>query len=157
MSISMTIKNHKLEADLKKMMRNIQGPGRALVLKAGGQAIAAMATRSFRDPKLRAKPWAPLSAYTLKRKKKGRTSILIDTGALFRSIRVNQPSGDTVEIVTDRFYATFHQFGTKRMPARPMIPATGGADGGEANLTDAAEARVRAAMEAQTKAILGGT
>ncbi len=79
---------------------------------------------------------ATLALYA--RKKKGRTSPLIDTGALFRSIRVAEPQGDSVEITSDRPYATYHQFGTTRMPARPFIPAIGGADGGMAALTDAA-------------------
>lgn len=153
--ITVKINSHKFEADLKRLMRKVEGEGRAVILKAGGQSIASMATRAFRDETLRPAEWAPLKPATLKKKKAGRTSPLIDTGTMFRSIRVNQPSGDTVEIVTDRFQATFHQFGTKKMPARPFIPATGGADGGEANLTPEAEKRVRRAMEAQTRAVLG--
>lgn len=157
MSLSITIQSGRLQADMRRVMAQFRGPGRALVLKAGGHAVAAMATRSFRDPSLRPTPWPELSPKTLKKKAKGRTTILIDTGTLFRSVRVNAPDGDSVEIVSDRFYATFHQFGTKKMPSRPFIPATGGEGGGPANLTAGAEARVRAAMEAQAKAILRGS
>lgn len=153
--ITIKINNHKFEADLRRLANKVQGPGRAQILKAGGVAIASSATRAFRDAGLRPAPWPPVKPATLKAKKKGRTTVLVDTGALMRSIRVNQPVGDRVEIVTDRFYATFHQFGTARMPARPFIPATGGENNGEANLTPAAEASVRRAMEAQTRAVLG--
>lgn len=154
MSISITVQSGRLHANMRRVMAQFNGPGRALVLKAGGHAVAEMATRSFRDAALRPAPWPALSPKTLKTKAKGRTSILIDTGTLFRSVRVNAPSGDSVEIVTDRFYATFHQFGTSKMPARPFVPATGGEDGGPAKLTAGAETRVKAAMEAQARGIL---
>lgn len=161
--ITVKINNHKFEADLKRVMRKVEGEGRAAILKAGGMAVADMATESFRDASLRPAEWEPLKPATLKKKKAGRVSLLIDTGAMFRSIKVKAPKGDTVEVVvsgganvnSDRKYATFHQFGTKKMVARPFIPATGGADGGEANLIPEAEKRVRRAMEAQTKAVLG--
>lgn len=156
MSIQLSINTHKMEADLRHLLGKVQGPGRALILKAGGHAVASISTRAFRDESLRPAPWLPVKPATQKRKKKGRTSTLIDEVKLFRSIRANNPAGETVEIVSDRFYASFHQFGTKKMPARPFVPATGGAGGGEANLTAEAEKRVRRAMEAQTKAVLGG-
>lgn len=152
MSLSITISGGKLQADLRRLVAHMRGEGRTKVLKAGGHAIAAMATRAFRDESLRPSPWLPLAKKTLAKKAAGRTSPLIDTGALFRSVRVEQPEGDSVEIVSDRPYATYHQFGTTRMPARPFIPASGGADGGAAQLTDAAEASVKAAMAAQAKA-----
>lgn len=152
MSLSISISGGKLQADLRRLVAHMQGAGRAKVLKAGGHAIAAMATRAFRDESLRPSPWLPLAKKTLAKKAAGRTSPLIDTGALFRSIRVAQPEGDSVEIASDRPYATYHQFGTTRMPARPFIPAIGGEDGGAAALTPAAEESVKAAMAAQAKA-----
>ena len=51
--ITVKINNHKFEADLKRVMRKVEGEGRAVILKAGGQAIASIATRAFRDETLR--------------------------------------------------------------------------------------------------------
>lgn len=154
MSIPISVDSKTFRATMQAIENSVVGPGRKLILKAGGVAVASLATRAFRDESLRPTQWPPVKPATQKQKKKGRTSTLIDTGTLFRSIRANDPTGETVEIVSDRFYASFHQFGTKRMPARPFIPAKGGADGGAAELTATAEKRVRSAMEAQAKAVL---
>jgi phage gpG-like protein len=94
------------------------------VLRAAGAALAAASTRTFREPDFRPAPWAPLKPETLKRKK-GRGGILIDNALLWRSILAAEPSGNEVEVGTDRTYALFHQFGTRRMPARPFIPVQG--------------------------------
>lgn len=43
--------------------------------------------------------------------------MLYESGTLFRSIVASGP-----RVVSDRDYAVFHQFGTRKMPARPFVP-----------------------------------
>lgn len=72
-------------------------------------------------------PWAPLSDSTITQKAQhgGGSSILIDTGQLrqaaSRPARIATPSSLTLTI-EDRTIG-FHQEGTGKMPARPVIPA----------------------------------
>jgi len=117
------------------------------ILVAAGAALASVATRAFRDPALRPAEWnTKFSDATLR--KPGRSGPLIDTSALFRSLLAKDPTGDSVEVGTDREYGLFHQFGTKHLPARPFFPVVGD------SLTPAAEKAVRSAIEGQINAIL---
>lgn len=70
--------------------------------------------------------WEPLAESTLARKHGGR--ILVDTGALLRSLTERAAPGAIREIHPDWMqfgtgvpYAGFHQHGTKRMPARKPV------------------------------------
>lgn len=58
-------------------------------------------------------------------KKKGLDHPLLikhPTGGLWKSISYRLEGEDTVVIGSDKEYATYHQFGTKNMPARPFFP-----------------------------------
>ena len=61
-------------------------------------------------------PWKPLKV------RDGRP--LRDTGRLGNSFTV-KISGQLVTLGTNVVYARFHQFGTPRIPARPMLPLSG--------------------------------
>lgn len=67
-------------------------------------------------------PWAPLAESTLAQKQGA--SILIDTGAMRGAVsrpqRTATPSSLTLTIVDEKI--EYHQEGTSRMPARPVIP-----------------------------------
>jgi phage gpG-like protein len=122
------------------------------IAQAIGLAVVGLTIRSFNDPSVRAAPWAPLSPETIERKLAEGTStaILKRHSLLFRSWRVLEATSDFVRVGSDRFYALFHQFGTSgRVPARPMLPMTGGPEG--ATLTPLAVRRMvevaRAALE----------
>ena len=81
--------------------------------------------------------------------------MLIDEGFLARSIRVASVDEKRAEIVSDREYAAYHQFGTKKMPRRPFLPfANANFNAGEVKLTPDGEARAKAAMEAAVKSTL---
>ncbi len=75
-------------------------------------------------------PWAPLATSTLGKRRRG--GILVATGALRGSL-VEEGAPDHVEksdglqllFGTDLPYAGFHQTGTRRMPARPILAITG--------------------------------
>ena len=62
--------------------------------------------------------WKPLAPATVRRKKS--SIILIHTGGMLDSLSV-VAKGDSIEISLD-LPAVHHQFGTKHMPARPILP-----------------------------------
>ena len=63
--------------------------------------------------------WAPLSPSTLSR---GRSAPpLTDTGALSSTMR-SLPGATQIVMSATAPYSSFHQFGTKNMPARPILP-----------------------------------
>ena len=64
-------------------------------------------------------PWAPLAPSTLARKRSG--AILRETSALVNSIAARGPFQNTVRVGATMEYGVYHQFGTKRMPARPFL------------------------------------
>lgn len=96
------------------------------MLRSVGEAVAQLAARSFTDASVRPAPWAPLAPATIAAKLRAgaMTQILRRSGLLWRSWRVTSVGADTVGVGTDRPYAAHHQFGTRRIPARPMLPLT---------------------------------
>jgi phage virion morphogenesis protein len=75
--------------------------------------------REEKDPY--AEPWKPLKASTLARRRGKDAQILRDTGRLQNSFTV-EADKDKVTIGTNVFYAPFHQFGTKYIPIRRLLP-----------------------------------
>ena len=71
----------------------------------------------------------------------GSVSPLIDTGRLWQSV-----TSQGAAVTSDAPYAAFHQFGTKKMPARPFVPAK--SDG---TLVPKVERYVQAALETELK------
>jgi phage gpG-like protein len=76
-------------------------------------------------------PWAELAPSTLRRRR-ARTSILYETGALLRSLtepgaagHVEELEGYSLTLGSQLPYAGYHQSGTRRMPARPIIVLSG--------------------------------
>jgi phage virion morphogenesis protein len=87
--------------------------------------------------------WAPLKPSSVRGRRTPR-DILVDTGRLRNSI-ASKVYGHTAEIGTNVFYGKFHQFGTKKMVARPFL----GIDSSDvAELRRVAEAFIRAATVA---------
>jgi hypothetical protein len=121
------------------------------VSEAAGLAVVSLATRSFNDPSVRAAPWSPLKESTLAAKIREGTStaILKRHGVLWRSYRVIETTNNTVRVGSDRAtpgglsIASIQQFGTTRIPARPMLPIWGTAESNV--LTPLAVKSVRAA------------
>ena len=76
-------------------------------------------------------PWAELAPSTLRRRRAG-TSILYETGALFRSLaergaagHVEELEGYSLTLGSRLPYARYHQTGTRRLPVRPLIVLSG--------------------------------
>ncbi len=124
--------------------------------EATGLAMVGLTVRSFNEPSVRAESWAPLAPETIAQKIKEKTStaILKRHTLLWRSWRVVEAHSDFVRVGSDRFYAIFHQFGTRRgVPARPMLPVTGGPE--NSTLTPLAVRNVVAAAKAALRDLLG--
>ena len=79
-------------------------------------------------------PWAPLAPSTLRKSRRTRSGILNLTGALLGSLTDPGAPGHVEQIDSGQLlfgsglpYAGFHQTGTRRMPARPIIVLAGDA------------------------------
>lgn len=126
------------------------------VLEAVGLQLVSLTQRSFNDSGLRAAPWAPLKPATIAAKlKAGKSSAILKRNVvLSRSWRVVSVTNAGVTVGTDRFYAPFHQFGTRRgLPARPMLPFIGGPD--NAQLAPFAREKLTKIAQAKISALLG--
>lgn len=113
--IEITIDTSKFD----RMMSDIPGAlarAQERALQAIGAAVASRATRAFRSEPLRPAPWAP------RKDKKAKHPLLIKSGSLRQSISWRITAPDTVQIGSDKKYASYHQEGTKNMPARPFFP-----------------------------------
>lgn len=90
-------------------------------------------------------PWKPLAKSTVIRK--GHSTILVDTHRMELETMALPRGGAGVELVSTEV-AGFHQFGTKNMPARPVLPS-------RAELPLAWQAIVREEIAAAYKQVLG--
>lgn len=97
---------------------------RRSVVDAMAAELLAVTESNFRSERLRPATWAPLAESTLKRKKKD-TGMLINHGTMVRGFSVENATAEGAEIANTQKYAVYHQFGTKKMPARPFVPVTG--------------------------------
>lgn len=122
MQATLKLTKDTISRDLLRKLKAVSDPKPAL--EAAGLVIATRAVRAFDEPGVRPAPWQGLKASTLAAKAKANKSdaILKRDGVLWRSIRITGLTKANVTIGTDRFYAQFHQLGTKRMPARPFFP-----------------------------------
>jgi phage gpG-like protein len=141
MQARLTLNRDTITPALLKRLRAAQNP--RPVLQAAGLVVEARAKRAFDEPALRPASWRALKAATLRAKarKNLSTAILKANGVLWRSIRITTLTNTIVRIGSDRFYAKFHQLGTKRMPARPFLPFTA-----QGRLVPDARRRVESAM-----------
>lgn len=103
----------------------------AAALQVSGELQRSRLVEAFADgghQKRGGTKWAPLAASTRRRKqRRGKTKILVNTGRLRNSLRVRvrrNGSGVVLVFSADAPYAGFHQFGTSRMPARPVVEIT---------------------------------
>ena len=142
MQAAIRVTRDLISPSLLKNLRRANDPKPAL--KAAGEVLVQMAKRSFDEPALRAAPWPALKPATIKAKARANKSnaILKRNGLLWRSLRVIGVDKTRVTVGSDRPYATFHQIGTRHIPARPFFPVTA-----QGKLTPAAKARVERAIE----------
>ncbi len=110
----------------RRTRRTIENP--SPYLKEIGLHMVASIKRNF-EVGGRPKRWKPLSKETIKRRRKGSSKPLVDTGRLKNSINF-KITGRSVEIGPsgDIVYAAIHQFGGRagrghsaQIPARPYL------------------------------------
>ena len=152
----------KLQAALGKVASEA---ARKSMVDAAAQVLRQMSEQNFRSEKNRPAPWPALAQSTVrglsKKRKKGAAKRtggarpLIDTGTLMRSLRIENVTGEGADLVSDRDYAGYHQFGSVKRanhpPARPFVPVTG-EYGGDLTPTPSAEKRMLRAAEDALKA-----
>lgn len=123
--ITIEVKNGQVIAGLRKLSAAIANPAPAMKLLATtAHREVVRQYRSQKDPQNR--PWTPLAASTIKRRRNMRKSavrILIDTGRLVNSI-THEASAREARVGTNTRYAPFHNFGTRRMPQREFMGLT---------------------------------
>jgi phage gpG-like protein len=126
-------KGGSLGAEISDLIRRAEDP--ALMEKIG-TALANLTRRAFEEPALRPSPWPA-------RKDKKEHPLMMLTGELSKSPRVDSWTASTVTVKSDRPYFAIHQFGGPvktshtgyrfdldaapkksyfQMPARPMFP-----------------------------------
>jgi phage gpG-like protein len=137
-----------------------------VVSRAGAQAAVSQVGLAFRTEGAHyGAKWAPRAASTVKalsarkRKKNGKLGkartpkpILRDTGTLMKSFFVQDGGGDAFAVATPVRYAKYHEAGTSKMPARPVMPF----DAAGNPRSPAVEKAVLRAMENMAKSVLGG-
>ena len=67
--------------------------------------------------------WAALKPSTVRQRRQGSDQPLIDTGTL-RNSAFARGTSQGVSFGAGASYGPFHQFGTRRVPARPFLPVT---------------------------------
>ena len=128
-----TSKFDRILSDLPAAMARAQKNA----LHAIGAEVESRTTRAFKNTSIRPLPWAP-------RKSGGDWPLLVKhpNGGLRASIQHKLVGDDTVVIGTDKEYAGYLQFGTRRMPARPFFPLDA-----SGHLTPVMERKVRKLAE----------
>lgn len=119
-----TEETDQLLEELRRRMSDLRP-----VMEAVGQVVQSGTQQRFVDQAAPdGTPWTPLRPATLARRRRGRTTtgsiqILRDTGRLMNSISY-QASSSQVSVFTNVLYASTHQLGRGRIPARPFFGYT---------------------------------
>ncbi len=117
-----------MSEDIRKLIDNLEGSAKKNIFRKLAHVLVEDAKQSFDDPSNRPEPWKP-------RKSGGDWALLKKTGSLKNSIKLAHLNSDSAEITASpsytspsgtfyQGYAKFHQFGTKRIPARPFFALT---------------------------------
>lgn len=108
-----TSKFDRVLSDLPDVMAR----ARRVALNQIGNTVKNRAIDSFKDPQLRPSPWAPR-----KNNVDPERPLLYMSGNMRQGLKYRLEGDDTVVIGTPHEYLKYHQFGTKHMPARPVLP-----------------------------------
>lgn len=108
-----TSKFDRMMADFPAALARAQSQA----LKDIGAAVVSRAEMTFKHPHFRPSPWAPR-----KNNADPERPLLYKSGVMRRDLKSRIEGDDTVVIGTPHEYLKYHQFGTKHMPARPVLP-----------------------------------
>lgn len=136
------------------------------VARSAAQAALGQVEKAFRTEGAHyGEPWVPRAESTIKtltarkRKKNGKLGnarkpkkLLVSSGTLRKSFYVEDSGADSFSIATPVRYAKYHEYGTQKMPSRPVMPIDPvlGKPRGEK-----VERAIREAVEARVKLALG--
>jgi phage virion morphogenesis protein len=90
-----------------------------------GNLLRSQTLRHFEEEAGPTGKWASLRPSTSARKRGGQGQILTDKGQLRGSVSAVIGASE-VEVGTNLFYGKFHQYGTRKMVARPFLGLTNG-------------------------------
>jgi hypothetical protein len=105
-------------AKLREGLARLEQQGVEAVAEAGAKSLRKVVEAEYRQGKgPDGERWAPLAS--------GDASHLTDTREMRDTTTVvHGVSGITTRIAGKRNQAVYHQYGTKKMPARPLVPKT---------------------------------
>ena len=108
---------------LKRLERRLDDPRTALAV-VGADLMERVEEGFEREHDPYGLPWKPLAPATLERRRKGGegAKILQDTGVMRRSLNYRVVGRNAVAVGFADRKAAWHQEGTDRIPARPMLP-----------------------------------
>lgn len=116
MKVEVTVDASEFERKMADLPACLARARRRALLDAG-TAVKSRAERTFKEPGMRPSPWAP---------RKGNADpsrpLLQKSGVMKRDLSARLEGDDTVVVGTPHEYIRYHQFGTRRMPARPVLP-----------------------------------
>lgn len=133
----------RISQSLKNLQRIDEPAIRQQLAFSAAEHLRVMADRSFANSGSDFGPWAP-------RKDSKTHRLLQKTTLLRRSLRATAEASGAA-VVSDRKYAGFHQFGTRKMVARPFVPVS--PDG---RLSDRAERLIIAKINAKLRSLVPG-
>lgn len=138
------------ESEVRGMVNRAFGPGvRQQLLGRGGAELLRICRENFgASGKDRPVEWAPLSPRYAKRVKRPYATLDL-TGKLFQSGTLNV-SDDRAVVSFEDEKASWHQYGTEKMPARPFMPFWGD------RISPYAERRIVTAMQLELQRLLRG-
>jgi phage gpG-like protein len=116
--IALKIDKRVLDERLKRLGVNVT-PRK--YLKLVGEAWRGEIDRTFKREGRRGEQWKPLDPKTIKRRRKGSSRILQDTGTLRGSFS-QATAQRSVRVGTNVFYAEYHEEGTTSKLGNPHIP-----------------------------------
>lgn len=108
-------------ATLAKLQAFTEATSNDFILdEAGSFLLNRIRTRFLQERDPNNQPWIPSEA-AIRRRKKGGTGTLFDTGDLYRSIQLAIINDRQRAIGTDVPYGHHHQFGTGKFPQRQFL------------------------------------
>jgi phage virion morphogenesis protein len=123
--VRIQVNDNQLSATLTRLERQLNDLTPAF--KAIGEYYLRRTDDGFRsETNPYGQPWAPLAASTLKQKaRKNRIPKTLQSRGIMRASTSYQATSRSVLIGFATNYAQYHQFGTKKMAQRMLLPSNG--------------------------------
>jgi phage virion morphogenesis protein len=128
MSVTLKIDDSEIQEQLNILASRLQNLD-PVYKNIGEYMVLSILDRYDKEIDSQGKPWAPLTAATIKQKqRKGKIQKILQQDGNLRLTIIYQASASQVEIGTNRIYGAIHQFGGRagrgkkvNIPARPFL------------------------------------